>query len=170
MPSLMQHRRNAFACLAVLAALCLHRTQAQACIGGRLYGADSALPQLFTLRTSDGATLSTVTVTQASGVTPGGFSGLAEHPSTGVLWAILRTTDQGNQRALVTVNPSTGAATTIATLSLPISSIAFDGAGTLYGVSGFQGGAARGSSLYTIDQTDGTVSAALIAFAKNGGL
>src|SRR5262245_54817666 len=68
---------------------------------------------LRTISPTTGATLSTIAITLA-GTTVMGGNGLALHPTTGLLWALLRTNlTPMNTRDLVTIVPATGVATLI---------------------------------------------------------
>jgi hypothetical protein len=89
------------------------------------------------------------------------IAGLAFHPTTGVLYG--STTGRLNpfvpfdfNGALVTIDPTTGAATFIGNFGLPMNStltdIAFQPDGTLYGWSG-SGAGSGASDLYTINLT-----------------
>jgi hypothetical protein len=100
-----------------------------------------------------GVTLSAVDVT-VDGSPVFGIKGLAAHPSTGHLYAVLR--DQGapgeggvQDFFLATIQPDTGVATIIGNLDDRFAGLAFDGGGTLYGVTG--DGAIVPETLYTID-------------------
>jgi uncharacterized protein YjiK len=81
--------------------------------------------------------------------------GLALHPKTGVLYAVVGS--QSNPRPLVILDPNTGAMTLIGTPAVYISDLTFDDEGTLYGVTG-NGGAAPNQSLVTIDLQTGAIS------------
>jgi hypothetical protein len=54
----------------------------------------------------------------------GGLLGLAQHPATGVLYGIRKTSDNF-ARELVTIDPSTGATTLVGTMGMHMASIAF---------------------------------------------
>ena len=77
--------------------------------------------------------------------------GLALHPTSGALFAVLGLTGV-NGRVLVTVNPADGVATFIGNTGLRIATIAFDDAGTLYGITG-RDDPNDPDTLFTIDTT-----------------
>lgn len=68
---------------------------------------------------------------------PIGFAmtGLAFHPTSGVLYGVTNNNSASNPRSLITVNTTTGAGTLVGSLGLatPINDCAFDSAGNLYG-------------------------------------
>ena len=92
-------------------------------------------------------------MTNADGEVEGG-NGLATHPMTGELWAVLHIAGQG--RTLVTLDPVTGASSSIGVLADRVAGIAFDSSGTLYGVTG--DGADIPETMYTIDPTDASMT------------
>jgi hypothetical protein len=91
---------------------------------------------------------------------------IAANPLDGSLWTILRTTPIGGApaRRLATIDPSTGVATIIGTLSDDFSYLAFRASGVLYGVTG--DGAATPETLYTINTS--TAAATLVFPLGNG--
>lgn len=89
--------------------------------GGILRGAETDTNSLHQLDPATGLLLSTVPVT-LGGTAVNGMNGLATHPVTGVLWAVLRTS---NQNYLGTVNPETGIATSVGQLPDEFAGIAF---------------------------------------------
>ena len=94
--------------------------------GGSLFGVSNNGSTLYTLNALTGATLDTLTVTFAGGVS--GFTGLTTNPDTGDLWAILKfNSEEGQIRNLVTINTTTGAATSVGVLSEKFAGIAFVG-------------------------------------------
>ena len=104
-----------------------------------LYAGSSFDPVLNTLNPTSGATVNSVTVSSATYIIDQ-VKGLAAEPTTGELYAILRGSSPGeggsNQFFLATIRPDTGEATVIGELSDRFSGLAFDAAGTLYGVTG----------------------------------
>ena len=92
-------------------------------------------PLLRTVDLADGSTLGSVAITLAGEDVNGG-KGLARHPQTGVLYALLRI--QGKRRPdLVTLDEQTGVAVLIGNTTEKFAAIAFTSDGTLYGVTGF---------------------------------
>lgn len=119
-----------------------------------LYGIDQASPTLGIINTTDGSTLSTVGIILA-GQTVNGGTGLAVDPTSGVMYAVLKIAGQPT-RQLVTIDPSTGIATNVGDTGDNFAGLAFDSAGTLYGVTG--DGAITPSTLFTIDKTSAATS------------
>ncbi len=66
------------------------------------------------------------------GAKPIGVTGMAVHPSTGVLYGITSEQSPNNPRSLVTIDPASGSAALIGELGVVGSDIAFDSKGTLY--------------------------------------
>lgn len=97
-----------------------------------------------------GATMITVQITHAGGMTVERGLGLATHPQSGVLYGILRLAGQSG-RELVTIDPATGIATSIGNTLDAFAGIVFDDEGTLYGVTG--DGAAVSETLFILDIT-----------------
>jgi hypothetical protein len=83
---------------------------------------------------STGSTISSVAITLAGrGVSFG--NGLATHPVTGELFALLKLDGQTG-RQLVTINPTTGVATSIGHTGDQFAALAFNSSGTLFAVVG----------------------------------
>jgi hypothetical protein len=98
-----------------------------------LYGAtgsNGAAALLFTVNPATGA--STPVGPILIGATPICMTGLAVHPTTGVMYGIVSNNCANNPRGFVSINPATGAATLIATMATPGSDLAFDASGTLF--------------------------------------
>lgn len=97
-----------------------------------------------------------------------GCNGLAVHPGTGELWAILNTRGSGS-RPLVKINPATGVASLVGNTNggnRSFAGITFNADGSnLYGVTG-DGSTNDPESLFTLNQTDGT--ATLLCALGNG--
>ena len=66
------------------------------------------------------------------GSKPIGVTGMAVHPATGVLYGITSEQSPNHPRSLVTIDPTSGAATLVGDLGSIGSDIAFDAKGTLY--------------------------------------
>jgi hypothetical protein len=97
-----------------------------------------------------GATIGNIQLTHAGGMTINRGVGLATHPQTGVLYGILRLEGQTG-RELVTIDPTTGIATSIGNTQDAFAAIVFDDTGVLYGVTG--DGATISETLFTLDTT-----------------
>lgn len=117
-----------------------------------LYGADGAGGNPNTALTI----LDPTTGGIVSTVGPVGFAvtGMAFHPTTGVLYGTTGAMSLGTANSLITIDLATGAGTLVGPNGLgPVADIAFDAAGTLYGW------AERGQDdLVTLDLTTGAAS------------
>jgi hypothetical protein len=83
---------------------------------------------LYTLNPADGSVVSTIGATGVNSI-----SGLAVHPSTGVIYAHVNEYYGGwGDGALATLNPTTGAATIIGQTNLQSPDMTFSPSGTLY--------------------------------------
>ena len=100
----------------------------------------------------DASTISAISMT-LPGKTVLGGTGLATDPLTGELWVMLRVSGSFG-RELVTINPDTGVATSVGNTGDRFTGLAFDGAGTLFGVTG--NGADIPESLFTLRTSDAT--------------
>lgn len=76
-------------------------------------------------------TLNSVGV-QLPRISVGSILGLAKHPTTGVLYALIYANTNKDDRRLITLDPSTGAAQPVASLDDYYATMAFDGGGNLY--------------------------------------
>jgi len=83
---------------------------------------------------STGGTVSSVPITLAGKIVSFG-NGLATNPVTGQLFALLTLVGQPG-RQLVTINPSTGVATSIGNTGDQFAGLAFNSSGTLFAVTG----------------------------------
>ncbi|APZ96389.1 right-handed parallel beta-helix repeat-containing protein [Fuerstiella marisgermanici] len=111
-----------------------HDSKGLAFDGSNLLSVTAKDAFLRTLDQSDGATLSSVAIS-LSGETVLGATGLAVNPVDGVVYAMLRL--QGRfARELVTLNTTTGVATSIGNTGDGFAALAFNGTGTLYAVTG----------------------------------
>jgi len=86
---------------------------------------------LYRIDPTNASSISSVTMTLAGESVSAGI-GLATHPLTGDLWALLKI--GSSDRELVTIDPFTGVATSIGSTGDKFQGLAFDAAGTLYGV------------------------------------
>lgn len=113
----------------------------------KLYSISPRDDELRVIDTQDvPQTISSVTITLPAQTVEGG-NGLAMHPSTGVVYGLLKLQGQLG-RELVTINPNTGVATSVGNTGDLFAGLAFDNAGTLYGVTG--DGAGVPERLYTL--------------------
>ncbi|MBN1476523.1 DUF11 domain-containing protein [Candidatus Sumerlaeota bacterium] len=119
-----------------------------------LYSIDASDPLLHRISPIDGRTLRSTPIT-LPGLEISGGTGLATHPQTGDLWALL-TLDSTASRELVTIDPVTGLATSIGSTGDRFSSIDFDFDGTLYAVSGNGADNVTPEALYTLSTVDAT--------------
>jgi hypothetical protein len=104
---------------------------------------------LRTIDSADGSTVDSSVVITLAGHSVKKATGLARHPQTGVLYALLRLEAPIQFPELVTLDESTGVATSMGNTGDDFSSIAFADDGTLYAVSG-DGGAVP-EWLYTLN-------------------
>lgn len=94
-------------------------------------GTDKVVGSLYTINLAN-ATATLVAPIRMSGNTAVGITGLATHPTTGVLYGITSPQSPVNPRSLVTIDPATGDAELVGPLGASGSDIAFDASGTLY--------------------------------------
>jgi hypothetical protein len=124
------------------------RMRGLAVVGSRVYGVDPVGAQLFEVDPADGAVLATLPLTVDGLATSG--NGLATHPETGFVYAIVK--DPANPsggRLLATLDVATGQATSIANTGLKLAGISFRTHAPLYAISG--DGASPPSTLFTLD-------------------
>jgi DNA-binding beta-propeller fold protein YncE len=86
---------------------------------------------LYTVNLANG-TASLVGAIRLPGSKPIGVTGMAVHPSSGVLYGITSEQSPNSPRSLVTIDPTSGAAAVVGDLGAAGSDIAFDPKGTLY--------------------------------------
>ena len=86
---------------------------------------------LYVVNLANG-TASLVGAIRLPGSKPIGVTGMAVHPSTGVLYGITSEQSPNNPRSLVTIDPTSGAASLVGDLGRIGSDIAFDAKGILY--------------------------------------
>lgn len=141
--------------------------------------AGSAHAQLYAATGSNGVNGNLFTVNPASGAStlvgpilvgalPVSLTGLAVHPTTGILYGSVNNSSPNLANNLITINRTTGAATVVGPMGTTVPDIAFNAAGTLFGWH-------RGSnSLATISLVTGTATSlgasGLAAFSRGGGL
>ena len=119
----------------------------------QLYSVSRDDDQLRTIDPAGGTTLGAVTITIMNDTVDGAV-GLARHPISGEVYAILKLGTGG--RSLVTLDTTTGIATLIGATGDVISTIAFDSTGVLYGVTGENG--ANPETLHTVSLVDASVT------------
>lgn len=128
------------------ALLCSVQARAQV-----LYGATSAGQPgvLFTLNPATGAMVSTIgSLNDASNVNYP-ITGLAFHPTTGVLYGSTGNSVTATAHLLVTINPTTALVNVVGSFNVgtaTMADIAFDSAGNLFGV-----GSVNGPQIYSIN-------------------
>ena len=147
---------------AVFAAMCAAFSAPAALAGGEIAYAlersGEGLPRLFTFDPTSAQLLSSVDVS-LPGYEIGTGNGLARHPATGVLFALLRgplVADGVIANYFVTIDPATGEASLIGELGQRFAGLAFTPAGALYGVTGQNANA--DSSLFLIDPATGATT------------
>jgi hypothetical protein len=118
---------------------------------------------LLVLQPADGTVLSSQPITLAGETVLNG-NGLAYEPSSGTMWGLLTLSGQVG-RELVTIDPE-GVATSIGNTGRNFAGLAFDDAGTLYGLTGT--GTIPPATLYTLDMTT-AASESVLALTNLGG-
>jgi hypothetical protein len=119
--------------------------------------------EIYQIDPSSGTISNSVPVTIAGG-TVNSAQSLVAQPGTGVLFGVLGLAGEGGNRRLVTINPTTGVATSIGSLGDAFSSLAFRSNGVLYGVTG--DGATTPETLFTINTS---TAAPTLQFALGNG-
>jgi hypothetical protein len=113
-------------------------------------------PFLRTVDSADGSTVAGASVAiTLQGEVVIGATGLARHPQTGTLFAMLKL-EGTSFRHLVTLDEWTGVATSVGNTGNKFAGIAFASDGTLYAVTGDGGGVPE--SLFTLSTVDGSSS------------
>jgi hypothetical protein len=141
-----------------------------------LHGSAAADPLLYSVSprdrvlriidAADGSTVRTGPNITLAGRTLTGVTGLAAHPDTGALFALLRI--QGRTFPdLATLHPKTGVATSIGNTSDKFAGLAFASDGTLYAVSGDGGVVAE--RLFTLSTVDASSTLILELGAGSDG-
>src|SRR5262245_53220386 len=130
--SVMRKRLTACACLTTIGLTLL--TVLPAYARHILYSISRDDSQLRVVDPSTGETISSVPITLAGGIVLSG-NGLATHPATGKLFALLTLVGQPG-RQLVTINPVTGVATSIGNTGDQFAGLAFNSNGILFAVVG----------------------------------
>jgi len=122
--------------------------------GNTLYSIEQRSDQLRIVDPADASAAGSSTTITLEGKFVNGGGGLATHPTTGVLFALLRI--EGEGRVLVTLDPSTGVATSIGNTGLKTAGIAFNSGGTLFAMSAAGSGA--GPSIFTVSTSNGSLT------------
>jgi hypothetical protein len=126
---------------------------------------------LRVINPSSGSTISSVPITLAGQVVSFG-NGLATHPVTGQLFALL-TLDGQTGRQLVIINPNTGVATSIGDTGDQFAGLAFNSSGTLYAVVGDKRNSAGGGlppeTLFTLNTSNAVPTQVLVLGRGNDG-
>ncbi len=116
---------------------------------------------------ADGSTVAGASVTMTlEGEVVIGATGLARHPQTKTLFALLKI-EGPSFRRLVTLDESTGVATSVGDTGNRFAGMAFASDGTLYAVTGDGGGVPE--SLFTLSTTDASSSLVLELGAGSDG-
>jgi len=138
---------------------------------GVLYSVSRDDDLLRVINPSTGATISSVAITLAGrGVSFA--NGLATHPITGELFALL-TLDGQTPRQLVIINPNNGVATNVGNTGDQFAGLAFNSSGTLYAVIGDKKNAAGGGlppeTLFTLNTSNAAPTQVLVLGRGNDG-
>ena len=134
-----------------------------AVVGAQVFGVSPFSQQLYEVDPSDGAVLATLPLTVGGVGTTG--NGLARHPDTGVVYAIVKNPSApSGGRLLATLDITTGQATSIGNTGLKLAGIAFRTHSPLYAISG--DGASPASTLFSLDLGNG--ASALVTSLGNG--
>ncbi len=135
-----------------------------AVLGEQVFALDPTASQMFEVDPVDGSILATRPLS-VDGVPTSG-NGLAAHPDTGVVFAIVKNpANPTGSRLLATLNVATGQATSVGSTGLRLAGISFRSHAVLYGLTG--DGASPASALFTLDP--GTGVAAFAVNLGNGG-
>jgi hypothetical protein len=120
---------------------------------------------------STGSTMSSVAITLA-GKGVDFTNGLAAHPVTGELFALLKLSGQSG-RQLVKLDPATGVATSIGDTGDQFAGLAFNSSGTLYGVIGdkknMSGRGLSPETLFTLNTSNAAPTQVLVLGNGNDG-
>ena len=98
---------------------------------GAAGGADSISGSLYTVNLGNGSA-TFIAPLRLDGKAPIGITGMAAHPTTGVMYGITSPLASAHPQSLVTMDPNTGTATLVGDLRFPGSDIAFNKAGILF--------------------------------------
>ena len=139
--------------------------------GRALYSISRDDDLLRLVNPSTGSTISSVAITlTGKGVSFG--NGLATHPVTGQLFALLKLDGQTG-RQLVTINPTTGVATSIGDTGDQFAGLAFNSSGTLFAVIGDKKNSAGGGlppeTLFILNTSNAAPTQVLVLGRGNDG-
>jgi hypothetical protein len=113
---------------------------------------------------ADGSSTAFQAVITLAGQEVNGATGLARHPQTGVLYAMLKVGSPSSASLLATVDEATGVATTVGNTGQRMASMAFADDGTLYAASGRMSIIAH--ALFSVDTSNG--QSTLLGNLSNG--
>jgi hypothetical protein len=117
-------------------------------VGTQVFGVSPSAEELYEVDPDDGAVLATLPLSVDDTATTG--NGLATHPDTGVVYAIVKNpASPSGGRLLATLDVTTGEATSIGNTGLKLAGITFRTHVPLYAISG--DGASPSSTLYSLD-------------------
>lgn len=151
-------RRSRLAISAIVALLAFATLAADSARAAVLYAATAAgdTGQLYTLNPANGAMVQNIGPLNDAAGTNYPITGLAFHPTTGVLYGSTGNNPAATAARLVTINPTTGLVTVVGSFNAgptnssgtpaTMADLAFDAAGNLYGV-----GSIGGPQLYSIN-------------------
>ena len=126
---------------------------------------------LRVINPSTGSTISSVAIT-LTGKGVAFANGLATHPVTGELFALLKLNGQTG-RQLVKIDPATGIATSIGDTGDQFAGLAFNSSGTLFAVTGDKknspGGALPPETLFTLNTSNAAPTQVLVLGRGNDG-
>ena len=165
----MGKRHMASACVTVLL-IFLVLAPSAAHAGRILYSISRDDDQLRVVNPSTGSTISSVPITLAGKLVSFG-NGLATHPVTGRLFALLTLVGQSG-RQLVTINPATGVATSIGDTGDRFAGLAFNSNGILFAVIGDKKASVGGlppESLFTLNTSNAAPTQVLVLGHGNDG-
>lgn len=94
-------------------------------------GSDTISGSLYVVNLGSGSATFIAPI-RINGNTPIGVTGMAAHPSTGIMYGITSPLSAAHPQSLVSLDPNTGNATLIGDLRFPGSDIAFNKAGILF--------------------------------------
>jgi hypothetical protein len=164
----MRKRLTACACLATIGLILLVALPAYA--GRILYSISVDDNLLRVVDPSTGDTISSVPITLAGNIVLRG-NGLATHPVTGKLFALLTLVGQPG-RQLVTINPATGVATSMGNTGDQFAGLAFNSSGVLFAVIGDKktpSGALPPETLFTLNTSNAAPTLVLVLGRGNDG-
>jgi hypothetical protein len=124
-----------------------------AAVGNRVYAVNPFAAEMFEIDPGTGTILATLPLSVDGVPTTG--NGLATHPTTGVVYAIVKDPAMpGGGRLLATLDLATGQATSVGNTGLKLAGIVFRTHEPLYAISG--DGASPASTLYRLNPGSGT--------------